>query len=180
MILDIIFAVLLIVAVIKGYQRGFIIGIFSFVAIFIGIVAALKLSAVVAVHIGNAVKVSEKWLPLISFIVVFIIVLLLVRLGARAIERSVEVVMLSWANKLGGMLFYAAIATIFYSVLLFYVEQMQLLQPDTINKSVTYPYVQRWGPKAVNGIGSVVPVFRNMFDQLGNFFENLQVKLSMM
>ncbi len=178
MLLDIIFSILLVLAVIRGYRQGLIIGLFSLVAVIIGLAAAMKLSTVVASWIGRAVKVSEEWLPLVSFIVVFIIVVLLIRLGAKAIESTVEVVMMGWLNKLAGIVLYVAIYTIVFSVLLFYAEQMQLLQPATINSSLTYEYVQPWGPRVINGIGSVIPVFKDMFDELKQFFENVSEKLS--
>ncbi len=178
MLLDIIFSILLVLAVIRGYRQGLIIGLFSLVAVIIGLAAAMKLSTVVASWIGRAVKVSEEWLPLVSFIVVFIIVVLLIRLGAKAIESTVEVVMLGWLNKLAGIVLYVAIYTIVFSVLLFYAEQMQLLQPATFNSSLTYEYVQPWGPRVINGIGSVIPVFKDMFDELKQFFENVSEKLS--
>lgn len=173
MLIDIIFAVMLIIAIMKGYQRGLIVGLFSLVAIVIGIAAAMKLSAVVAGYIGKAVKVSEEWLPIISFVVVFVVVLLLIRLGAKAIERTVEVVMLGWVNKLGGILLYAAIYTLVFSVLLFYAEQMHLIKQDTIDRSVTYSFVQPWGPKTLNAIGSVIPIFRDMFGELEKFFAGI-------
>jgi len=173
MLLDIIFAVLLVLAVLKGYQQGMVIGLFSLVSIIIGLAAAMKLSAVVASWIGSAVKVSDEWLPLISFIVVFIVVVLLIRLGAKAIERTFEVAMLGWVNKSGGVLLYAAIYTLVFSVLLFYAEQMQLLQPETIQKSVTYSYVHPWGPKVINGFGSFIPLFKDMFGELEEFFGNI-------
>lgn len=178
MLLDIIFSILVVLAVIRGYRQGLIIGLFSLVAVIIGLAAAIKLSTVVAAWIGRAVKVSEEWLPLISFIVVFIIVVLLIRLGAKAIESTVEVVMLGWLNKLAGIVLYVAISTIVFSVLLFYAEQMQLLQPATIESSLTYEYVQPWGPRVINGIGSVIPVFKDMFDELKRFFENVSDKIS--
>lgn len=178
MLLDIIFAVLLVLAMLRGYRQGLIIGLFSLVSIIIGLAAAMKLSTVVARWIGSAVKVSEEWLPLISFIVVFIAVLLLVRLGAKAIERTVEVVMLGWVNKLAGILLYTAIYILVFSVLLFYTEQMQLLQPETIGQSVTYSYIQPWGPKVINGFGSLIPVFKDMFSELEEFFGNMSGKLS--
>jgi membrane protein required for colicin V production len=178
MLLDIIFSILLILAMIRGYRQGLIIGLFSLVAVIIGLAAAMKLSTVVASWIGKSVKVSEEWLPLISFIVVFIIVVLLIRLGAKAIESTVEVVMLGWLNKLAGIVLYVAIYTIVFSVLLFYAEQMQLLQPATIKSSRTYEYVQPWGPRVINGIGSIIPVFKDMFDELKQFFENVSDKLT--
>ncbi|MEI2740643.1 MAG: CvpA family protein [Chitinophagaceae bacterium] len=170
MLLDLIFAVLIVFAVLRGYQRGLIVGLFSLVAVIIGLAAAMKLSAVVAGYIGKAVKVSDEWLPIISFAIVFLIVILLIRLGANAIERTIEVAMLGWVNKIGGIVLFAAIYTVVFSVLLFYAEQVKLIQPETINKSVTYSFVQPWGPKAINGFGSIIPVFKDMFGELEQFF----------
>ena len=173
MVLDIIFAIVLVLAVLKGLNKGLIVGVFSFVAVIIGLAAALKLSVVVASRIGKTVKVSEEWLPLLSFVVVFLLVVLLIRLGAKAIERTVEIAMLGWVNKLGGMIFYAAMYTIVFSVVLFYAEEMHWIKPGTIQASVTYPFVQPWGPKAINGLAAVIPVFKNMFGELEHFFEQV-------
>lgn len=179
MVLDLVFAIVIILAALKGYQRGLIVGLFSLVAIIIGLAAAIKLSAVVAGYIGKTVKVSEEWLPLISFAVVFLIVILLIRLGAKAIESAVEVALLGWVNKLGGIILYVAIYTIVFSVLLFYAEQMQLIQPETIEKSMTYSFVQPWGPKAINAFGSVIPIFKDMFGDLEHFFDGVAKNISL-
>ncbi|MFZ1534289.1 MAG: CvpA family protein [Chitinophagaceae bacterium] len=179
MLIDIIFAVILVLAILKGYQRGLVIGLFSLVAVIIGLAAAMKLSTVVAGYIGKAVKVSEEWLPVISFAVVFVIVLLFIRLGARAIEKAIEVVLLGWVNKIGGIILFAAIYITVFSVLLFYAEQMKLLQADTIDKSVTYSFVQPWGPKAMNGFGSIVPIFKDMFSELEQFFDGVAKEISL-
>lgn len=178
MLLDIIFAVIIVLAILKGYQKGLVVGLFSMVTVVIGLAAAMKLSTVVAGYIGKAVKVSDQWLPIISFAVVFFIVLLLIRLGARAIEKTVELAMLGWVNKLAGVIFFAAIYTTIFSVLLFYTEQMKLIQPETIRTSVTYSFVQPWGPKAINGFGTVIPIFKDMFEQLELFFDGVAQKMA--
>jgi membrane protein required for colicin V production len=178
MILDLIFAVILILAVFKGYQRGLIVGIFSFLAVIIGLAAAIKLSVVVARYIGESVKVSEQWLPVISFILVFLIVVLLVRWGSKVIQRTAEVVMLGWINRMGGIIFYLALYIAVFSVLLFYAEQVHLIKQETINKSVTYSFVSPWGPKAINVFGMVIPFFKDMFSELENFFDGVSHKIS--
>lgn len=177
MIIDIIFAVLIVLAAIRGYQRGLIVGVFSLVAIIIGLAAAMKLSTVVAGYIGEAVKVSDQWLPVISFAVVFLVIVLLVRLGANAVQKAVESVALGWANRLGGILLYAAIYTTVFSVILFYAEQIQIIQPATIEKSVTYSFIQPWGPKAIDGFGAVIPWFKDMFVELQEFFDGVAQKV---
>lgn len=178
MLLDIIYAVILVLAMLHGYRSGLIVGLFSLVAIIIGLAAAMKLSTVVAGYIGRNVNVSEEWLPLISFIIVFLLVVLLIRWGAKAIERTVEIALLGWVNKLGGIVFYTALYTIVFSVLLFYAEQMHLLQPQTINESVTYSFVQPWGPKVINGFGAVIPIFKDMFEELEKFFDHIAREIS--
>ncbi|MEO6612472.1 MAG: CvpA family protein [Chitinophagaceae bacterium] len=178
MFLDLFFAVILLLAVWKGYRRGLIVGLFSLGAVIIGLAAAMKLSAVVAGYIGKAVKLSDEWLPVISFIVVFIIVVLLIRLGANAIEKTIEVAMLGWVNKLGGIVLYVVIYTVVFSVLLFYAEQVKLLQPETISQSVTYPYVQPLGPKVINAFGKLIPLFRDMFGDLEHFFDGVAKGIS--
>jgi membrane protein required for colicin V production len=173
MIIDLIFGILLVLAVFKGFQRGLIVGVFSMLALLVGLAAALKLSTVVAGYIGNSVNVSAEWLPFVSFLAVFIIVVLLIRLGAKAIESAVEVVMLGWLNRLGGILLYIAMYTLVYSVLLFYAGKMEILQPETMQKSITYEWIQPLGPKVIGWIGQVLPWFKDMFGELTAFFEKL-------
>ena len=87
MFIDFIVVVLLIIAIFKGLSKGLIVGIFSFLAIIIGLAAALKLSALAASYLGENVNISQRWLPVIAFAVVFIIIVLLVRLAAKALAE---------------------------------------------------------------------------------------------
>lgn len=173
MVLDIIVAIILILAAIKGFRQGLIVALFSVIAFIVGLAAALKLSAVVADYIGTAVKISDKWLPIISFAVVFLIVVLLVRLGARFIQKSVEFAMLGWLNRLGGILLYAGLYILIFSILIFYADQLGFIKPETKNDSVTYSYIQPWGPKLMDGIGNIIPVFKGMFQELEDFFDGV-------
>jgi len=173
MILDIIVAVILILAIIKGYRQGLIVALFSFMAFFIGLAAALKLSVVVADYLGKSVKVSDKWLPIISFAVVFLIVVSLVRLGARFIQKTVELAMLGWLNRLGGILLYTGLYILIFSVLIFYADQLGFIKPETKSESVTYSYIQPWGPKLMDGLGKIIPVFKGMFQDLEDFFDGV-------
>ena len=178
MFLDVLFLIILVLGCIKGFRRGLIVGIFSFVAVIVGLAAAMKLSTVAADYIGTAVKVSDRWLPVISFIVVFIVIVLLIRLGANLLQKAVEMVMLGWVNRLGGMLLYAAIYILVYSVVLFYAEQVHLIKPETIENSSTYSFVQPWGPWFIDGIAGILPFFRDMFGHLSQFFSGVAQKAS--
>lgn len=178
MILDLVFVIILVLAIFKGYRRGLIVGLFSFIAFIVGLAAAIKLSAIVAGYIGKAVNVSDQWLPIISFAVVFMLVVLLVRLGANLIQRTIEIAMLGWVNRLGGIILYAALYITIFSIVIFYAEQVHLVKPQTIDKSITYSFVQPWGPKAINGLGTVIPWFKDMFAELEHFFSQVSDKMA--
>ena len=177
MFLDILLLIALVFALIKGFRRGLIVGVFSFIAILVGLAAAIKLSALVAGWLGENVKLSAQWIPVVSFARVFIVVVLLVRLGANLIQRTVELGMMGWLNRIGGMAFYVAIVLIVFSVLLFYATELELIMPATQEKSLTYNWVAPWGPKVVGSFGEVLPFFKNMFAQLSSFFGDVADKV---
>jgi membrane protein required for colicin V production len=173
MIIDVIFAILMVLALVKGYRKGLIVAIFSLLAFIVGLAAAMKLSAVVAGYIGESVKIADKWLPVISFAVVFIIVVILVRLAATIVQRSAETVLLGWVNRICGIILYMVLYITVYSVILFYATQIKIVKPEVLSASVTWPFIQPWGPKAIDGFGVVIPVFSDMFTQLETFFGNI-------
>lgn len=168
--IDAVFLLLMVFACIKGIRKGLIVSLFSIIAFIIGIAAALKLSAVVANSLSENVNVSGKWLPVISFIIVFLAVVILVNLGGRFIKNSLELVMLGWVDKIGGVILYIATYTIIFSIFLFYAVQLHILTSKAIAASQTYSYIQPVGPKVINMMGSIIPVFKDIFDQLERFF----------
>jgi len=173
MIIDIVFLILMVFAIWKGVSKGLIIALFSIIGFIVGLAAALKLSALVAVKLSAATNSSGKWLPLIAFILVFVAVLILVNLGARLIQKSFEMLMLGWINRIGGVLLYVLLYSILYSIFLFYASMLHFIQPESIAASQVYPYIQPLGPKVMNSLGSVIPWFRDMFSQLEQFFGKL-------
>lgn len=173
MLIDIVAVILLVMACIKGYQKGLIIAVFSILAFVIGLAAALKLSAVVAGWLENSVSVSARWLPVLSFALVFLGVVLLVRWGASLVQKSFEAVLLGWANRIGGIILYAALYTIILSIFLFYAEKLQLIKPDTIASSATADFIRPWGPMVIDNFGKVIPLFKDTFTQLEQFFSNV-------
>ncbi|RYY69070.1 MAG: CvpA family protein [Chitinophagaceae bacterium] len=176
MVIDIIFLILMLMAVFKGYSKGFIVALFSVVGFIVGLAAALKLSVFVAEKLSGTFNASGKWLPVLSFILVLIVVMLLVRLGAKIIQSSVELVMLGWLNRLAGIVLFALLYAILYSVFLFYAVQLHVFSPEAIAASNVYPYIQPLGPKVINAMGTLIPWFKDMFAELQRFFESVPGK----
>jgi membrane protein required for colicin V production len=128
---------------------------------------------VAADYLGEHITISARWLPFVAFAAVFIGVVMLVRLGAKLIESALQAAMLGWLNRRGGVFFYALLYLFAFSLLLFYAVQLQLLKPDKLLASETYVYLEPLAPRIINGLGIVLPFFRNMFAELEQFFERL-------
>jgi membrane protein required for colicin V production len=175
--IDIIFAIILIIAVIKGMRKGLVVALFSIIALIIGLAAALKLSAAVAVYLQNNVAVPGKWLPFVSFALVFIAVVILVNWAGKFIEKSFEMAFLGIANKLAGAVLYVVLYIIIFSVFLFYAEKIHLFQAATFQQSASYPYIKPWGPLVIDNFGRLIPFFKDSFASLEHFFEGVSDKI---
>lgn len=176
MIIDVAFIIVLILSVFKGLRKGLVLGIFSLLAFIIGLAAALKLSVVVAEYLKDNGGALSKWLPLFSFMLVLIAVIFLVGLVARVIKKTMQFAMLGWIDRIGGILLYALIYTIIFSIFLFFAVKLFLIQPETRVDSTLYPYVAPCGPKVMDNLGKIIPIFKDMFTQLQDFFGSLAKK----
>lgn len=178
MIIDIIFLLLLAFAIIKGISRGFIVAVFSFLAIIIGVAAAMKLSYIVANWLQHSFNTGKQWLPFLSFLIVLIGVIFLVRLLANLIQKAINFSMLGWLNKLGGIFLYTLLYVSVYSIFIFYLTKMGIIKLETIEASYTYSFIEPLGPKIINLIGELIPIFKNLFQQLSDFFGSVAFKHS--
>ena len=167
--IDILFFIVLSLAIYKGYTRGFIMAICAVLGFVVGLAAALKLSATVASKIST-ISTPNKFLPLLAFAIVFIAAAFAVNFIGKIIEKAFQTVLLGWANKLAGIFLFCLLYTIIFSVFLFYALQVHLLKPTATAESTIYPYIGSLAPKVMDGIGVVIPWFKNMFAELQQFF----------
>jgi membrane protein required for colicin V production len=171
-LIDIVTFLVLVLAAYKGIRNGLVMALFSFAALLLGLLAALKLSAVTASWLEGTVNVSAKWLPLLAFLLVFVLVVVLVNMIGKLFESTAEWAFLGWVNKGAGVVFYALIYLLTWSVLLFYLDKLSLIRPDAMESSVTYPILAPWGPKVLEWIAAVVPIFKDILNEIGVFLED--------
>jgi membrane protein required for colicin V production len=176
MIIDLILCGLILLAIMNGYRNGLIIAVFSVIALLVGLAAAIKLSAIAAGYLKQTVSISDRWLPVISFSLVFFLAAFIVRFVAKFLDKTARWAMLGWANKLGGILLFALLYLVIFSIVLFYGSKTQLLSRDLVSTSVSYKYIIPWGPKAMNALGELLPLFKGLFHDLEAFFEKVSVR----
>jgi membrane protein required for colicin V production len=174
MVIDALLAVIVLLAIIRGYNKGLIMGVFSFLSILIGLAAAVKLSAWVAREAGVRFQWHSAWLPFLSFLAVLLAAILLVRLLANLLQTFMELMLAGWINKIGGIFMYILLYGTLFSTLLFYLQKIQLISPDMVKDSHSYPYIQQVGPFLLDGMGKLLPLFKGMFGELSAYFDQLK------
>ena len=167
--IDILFFIVLAFAIYKGYTKGFIMAICAVLGFVIGLAAAIKLSATVATKLST-ISDANRFLPMLAFALVFIATAFAVKFIGKIIQKTFETVMLGWANRIAGIGLFVLLYTIIFSIFLFYAIQIHLIKQDVANVSTMYPYFGGLGPKVMEGIGVVIPWFKNMFGELQQFF----------
>jgi membrane protein required for colicin V production len=147
MLIDVVFLILVVLAAIKGMRNGLIVALFSLIGFIVGMAAAVKLSSVAAGYIGQAVNISDRWLPL-GRLYRGVCAGGVPGAARRAgLEGVVQVAMLGWLNRLGGVLFYVLLYVFIFSIVLFYLSQINIIKPEAAQESVTYGFIQPMGPE---------------------------------
>jgi len=176
MALDVIGIILIILFFIRGYVKGFIVAAFSVLAILLGVLCALKLSQTFAVWMLEHGYISSGWAQVISYVVLFVAVVLIVHLIAKLIQKALEGMMLGMVNKLVGAVLYAFLGAVLWSSFLWIGARMNIITPETIAASKTYPVLSGLAPWFFEQAGKLLPFVKDTFDKLGHFFDTVNQK----
>jgi len=173
MIIDILFAISILLAVFQGWSKGLIVGIFSLLALILGAAAALKLSGSFALYMQQEVGHRSPLWPIVAFIIIFLVVAVIVRLIARLLEKTLQLALLGWINKIGGILLYSIAYAVLFSIGLWFADQLYLVSPTMKTTSHVYRWLAPLGPHIITYTGDMIPWFKDIFHQLEQFFEKI-------
>jgi membrane protein required for colicin V production len=176
MAIDIIGIILIILFFIRGYMKGFIVAIFSVLAILLGILCALKLSQAFSGWLLEKKYITSGWVQVISYVILFVGVVILVNLLARLIQRALEGVMLGTVNRLIGGLLYAFLGIVLWSSLLWIGARMNIISHETLEGSKTYAWISGLAPWFFFEAGRLIPFVQDTFDKLEHFFKTINQK----
>jgi membrane protein required for colicin V production len=172
-VIDIFVYIILVLAIVRGWRKGLILAVFSLVCGLIGLAAAVKLSAVFAIHMKSDLHITSRWLPLIAFILVFVLVIILISWTGRLVEKLIKWVLLEWLNKLGGILLFIVLYFSVYSIILFYGTETGFISKRAANESSYYHLLAPFGPGVIRFITHFIPFGKDMFSALEGFFDTI-------
>lgn len=149
----------------KGFKNGFFVELISFLSVFVGLFAAVKLSSFVGNWISNRFDWNYKLIEISSFVIVFFGAIFLLSLFSHSLTKITNLVKLGWLNSSLGALFSTLKFLIFLSVLFnlfglmndkfLWVSKESLeanfcFYPILESSHIIFPEIEKWFYKSVN------------------------------
>ncbi len=163
---DILLLVLIALGAFSGYKEGFLMELFSVVAIVLGIFGGFKLMGEGMILLQDQFNADKKVLPYISFIVIFIIIVIVVTLIGRMIKHSIDKSFLGKMDQLMGLILGAFKTLFLLSVVIWIVDSLEFnLKSEWTEGSWLYPFTAQLAPTIASWTGDFIPVFKEIFRQ---------------
>ncbi|MCS6824608.1 MAG: CvpA family protein [Cytophagaceae bacterium] len=158
--LDLVLSLLLAYSAYRGYNKGLLNTLFSFVAFFTAVVAAVKLMSVVATILTDYFTSSFRVVALVSFALTFLIVYIAIYWSMLKIKHLLNYTIIGRIDNLAGAVLSVIKSMILLSLLLW---AASMLKVAFINKyasgSVLYPYLLHLLPMLFEQVNHILPVY---------------------
>lgn len=163
--IDLILAIILIIAAIQGFRKGFIVELASLAALVLGIWGGIKFSDWTANFITDTTAFHSKYLSVIAFLVTFIIIVIVIHILGKILDNAVKVVALGFLNRLAGIIFGVLKTAVILSILLLLFDaidqnvhilpaaqksESKLYKPMKQLVPTLFPFIKLWNPEDWN------------------------------
>ncbi|MFM7301289.1 MAG: CvpA family protein [Crocinitomicaceae bacterium] len=153
--LDIIIAIPLVYGAYKGFRNGFIMEIFTILAVFVGLYAAFTFSDQLTGMFVDTQHEEPEYLPPLIFIVLLIGVGFGVYFAGKALEKVIKAAMLSTPNRIAGGIIGTAKFLYFTGSMLMFMTSMdkdeKFISSDTKENSLLYRFSTEFVSKTIPG-----------------------------
>ena len=156
-IVDIVLAMTILAGAYGGYKDGFLLSLFSFVAIILAVLGAFKLMGQAMILIGQNYKVDASIAPYLAFAFVFVIIVVCVGLLGRIIKSAIQKSLLGVADQIAGAVFGVAKTTFMLSVIIWIIDSLNVKLPESIADSWLLPVIANFGKEVTRWVGVILP-----------------------
>jgi membrane protein required for colicin V production len=161
---DVILVIIFIAAAVSGYREGFLMELFSLLALLLGVLGSFKLLGWAIVLLDSQFDVDEKYLPYIAFAVVFLVIVIAVRLLGNLIKLSIDRSFLGRVDQIAGCFLGVVRSAFILSVLLWLADSFKIdLADKWTNDSWLLPKVAAFAPLLTGWLGEFFPFFKDVF-----------------
>ncbi|MGK0365301.1 MAG: putative membrane protein required for colicin V production [Saprospiraceae bacterium] len=173
MVIDVILIIFAIYGFWVGFSRGIIGTVFTILSYAFGVLAAMKLSPSITRLLEEQFGANPLWfIP--GFLLTFIGTMMLLRFIGRSLEGILKSININIVNQVMGGTLSAAFMILIFSVLMSFAEASKMVDNNTIQTSMSYPYVKEF-PKQIKVVyEKAKPVFLTFWDESTEFMDRVE------
>lgn len=161
--IDIVFGILFLFGAFHGFRAGFLLELFSLLAVILGILGGFKLMGFAMVALASKFDLNERVLPYIAFALVFILIVIVVNLLGKLLKASADKSFLGLFDSAAGALLGLLRTAFMLSIVLWIVDSLKFkLLTSWTEGSRLYPIVADFAPKLTAWIGGLLPGFKDV------------------
>lgn len=157
-----------------GFKEGLVNTVFRTLSIIIALMAAFKFSPYMTEMLEKGFDVSNPLMFIVGFIVSYFLVLWLLRLAGDLVTQGMEVAHVNLPNQVIGGSVLAFIFVVFYSIIIWFMDGANMIQPITKNQSMTYRFIEPLPDKTFSFLGNMKPVFQKFFQKTNQVMDDVQ------
>ncbi len=166
--LDFIVLILLVLAAVKGFSRGFIISLASLAGIVFGVLFSLKYAGAVNTYLIQATGSNSGLLFLAGYGICFTAIVLFMYIVGKSLEKVIEIAALGMVNRLAGIALGVLKTLIILSAILFLLNIADpgktIIKKETRENSLFYEPLEWLLPAAL-------PFLKSQLDNIEDPFE---------
>lgn len=175
---DVLLLLFTILAFIRGWQKGLLWAVFSFIAVFFGILVSLKLSHTLANYLFAQNIFTGKYVLLFCFVILFIAVILVFKTVIKLVETVLDTLMLGWINKALGGFLYTGFVLLLFSMLTWLANKSDLILPNVKKESSSYQLVEPVGTFFLSFASKYVPLCKDLYENVEQFLDETNKNIS--
>lgn len=161
-IVDIAIALIILAGAYIGYKDGFLVSLFSFVAIVLGVLGGFKLLGSAMILLGRNYDVEGPGLPYLAFGLVFIVISAGIGVLGRITKAAIQKSILGPADQIAGALFGIAKIAFMLSIMLWITDSLKLKLPEPLTaNSWLQPAVANFAVSVTQWISAVLPFLKD-------------------
>ncbi len=165
--IDIVLLLVLVFAGYKGYQRGFIVSLLSFLAFWVGIILGFTFLDWGVQILDDVIDGLSGVLPFLAFILIFAAVGIGIGIIAKVVKKSIDLTPLGIFDNFAGSLLVVLTWAFGISILMWLTDKFGIELPLHVREnSVLYSRIESLAPALFDLFAEYVPFLKHLFESI--------------
>ena len=170
---DFVILILLLAGAYRGYQKGLLMAVVSFVALIAGLIGAVAWTPWLMTHFSERSDLSPEILSVLAFLAIFIGIIIAFNIAGRLVKMILDLTPIGAIDGLGGALLGMLKWSLGVSIILWIMDKAQLGLPAD-EQSALLANVREVAPYVFEQLKAWSPYFDELLANIGNIITELR------